>query len=105
MQIVQKLRYQKEDALEKKLGISQARKQFADLVDQVQYQNDTYVIIRRGKPTAALVPIEVYENWKKDRYELFEMIRKIQEANAGADPDEVFRDVLTAQKAVRSQVS
>ena len=88
--------------MEKKLGITEAREKIAEIVEQVQYRGDAYVISRHGKPAAAVVPVEVYENWKQQRRELFDTIRKIQESNKDADPEQVWQDVLEAQQAIRS---
>ncbi len=88
--------------MERVLGITEARQAFSNLVEQVQYQGDSYIISRHGKPAAAVVPVEVYESWKHQRKELFDAIRKIQEANRDADPDAVMQDVLQAQQAVRA---
>ena len=88
--------------MERVLGITEARQEFSNVVERVQHQGDSYIISRHGKPAAAVVPVEVYEGWKRQRRDLFDAIRKIQEANRGADPDEVMQDVLQAQQAVRS---
>jgi len=88
--------------MEKTLGITQAREKFRDLVERVQYKGDMYIINRHGKPAAAVVPVELYESWKRQREEFFDLIREIQEANIDADPDQVMEDVLQAQQAVRS---
>ncbi len=87
--------------MERKLGVSEARGIFGKLIEQVQYQKDTYIINRRGKPVAAVVPFDVYESWKRQRQEFFETIRSIQEGNQDTDPDQVMEDVLEAQQAVR----
>jgi prevent-host-death family protein len=88
--------------MEKELGITKAREQFSTIVEQVQYQGDSYVISRHGKPAVAIVPIEVYETWKRQRQALFEAIRQVQDANRDADPEQVMHDVLQAQREVRS---
>ena len=88
--------------MERVLGITEARQEFSNVVERVQHQGDSYIISRHGKPAAAVVPVEVYEGWKRQRKDLFDAIRKIQEANRGADPGEVMQDVLQAQQAVRS---
>ncbi len=88
--------------MEKTLGITQARQRFSDIIDQVKHQKVNYLIIRHGKPAAALVPIEVYEKWKREREEFFAAIHAIQDRNQDADPDEVMRLALEAQQAVRS---
>jgi len=87
--------------MERQLGITEARKQLASLVEQVKYHGDTYVIVRRRRPAAALVPMSVYEAWRRERETLFEAIGRIQRANPQADPEEVLKDVLEAQQAVR----
>ena len=88
--------------MERVLGITKARAELGNLIEQVQYQGDSYIISRHGKPAAAVVSIEVYESWKRQRKAFFDAIRKIQEANKDAEPDEVMRDLLQAQQAVRS---
>jgi prevent-host-death family protein len=88
--------------MEKELGITEAREKLSDMVEQVQYQGETYIINRHGKPAVAVVPIEVYENWKHQRKMFFDAIRGIQEANKTIDPEQVWDDVLQAQQAIRS---
>lgn len=85
------------------VGVTKAREKLSEIVESVQYQNEAYIISRHGRPAAAVVPVEVYESWKRQRKEFFELIRQFQEASGSADPDEVMQDVLAAQQAVRSQ--
>lgn len=89
--------------MEKSIGVTKARDQFRSIVDEVQYRGDKYVINRHGKPAVAVVPVEIYENWKKQRMRLLALIQEVQEANPDADPEEVMQDVLEAQQAIRSQ--
>ena len=88
--------------MEKKLSITKARQDFSSVVEEVQYQGQCFVISRHGKPVAAVVPLEVYENWRQQRKRLFDTIRELQEANKEADPEQVMKDVLEAQQAIRS---
>jgi len=89
--------------MEKIVGVTEARDKFRKIVDEVQYQGDKYVIHRHRKPAVAVVPLQVYENWKQQRLRLFELIREVQAANPEADPDEVMHDVLAAQQADRNR--
>lgn len=91
--------------MEKSIGVTKARDQFRSIVDEVQYRGDKYVISRHGKPAVAIVPVEIYENWKKQRMRLLELIHEVQAANPDADPEEVMQDVLEAQQAIRAQVN
>lgn len=91
--------------METVLGVTKAREKLSEIVESVQYQNEAYIISRHGRPAAAVVPVEVYESWKRQRKEFFDLIREFQEASGEANPDEVMQDVLEAQQAVRSQQS
>lgn len=86
--------------MEKELGVTQARENLSELVEQVQYQGDFYIISRHGKPAAAVVPIEVYENWKEQRRVFFESIRNMQ-AKADADPEEADQIAAESVNEVR----
>ena len=88
--------------MDKELGITEAREKLSELVEQVQYQGATYIISRHGKPAAVVVPIEVYETWKRQRKAFFDAVRRLQSANEAMDPDRVMEDVLQAQQALRS---
>jgi prevent-host-death family protein len=88
--------------MERKLGVTKAREKFGEIIDHVQYQGDTFIINRHGRAAAAVVPVEVYENWKQQRRMFFDAIRKMQDDNKDIDPEEIWEDVLKAQQAVRS---
>lgn len=89
--------------MEKRIGATRARDMLRNILDEVQYQGDKYVISRHGEPAVAVVPIQIYENWKQQRQRLVELIHDVQKANEGADPDEVMAAVLAAQQAVRGR--
>ncbi len=87
--------------MERELDITEARKQLGQIVDQVKYRGDHYVIIRHGQPAAAVVPIEVYRQWKQEHAELFDVIHRLQQTCPDADPDQIMQAVLEAQQAIR----
>jgi len=64
--------------MDKKIGVTRARKEFSKIVNEVQYQGEAYVISRHGEEAAAVVPLSVYRNWMKERQAFFDSIRKIQ---------------------------
>jgi prevent-host-death family protein len=88
------------DFMNKVVGIAEARNSFREIVDQVQYQGDTYVISRNGKPVAAVVPLEVYEGWKRQREEFFDLVRRMQK-EAKLKPKDADRLAAEAVQAVR----
>lgn len=85
------------------MNITQMRDALGNLVDEVQYQNDKYIILRHGKPAVAIVPLHVYESWKSSRERLFRLIEQMQESSGDNDPEEIMALVLEAQQAVRSE--
>ena len=87
--------------MERMLGVTQARKLFSTIVDQVQHQGDAYIVSRHGKPAVAVVPMQVYESWKRQREEFFELIRKAQQ-EADLEPQEAERLAAEAVAAVRA---
>ena len=88
--------------MERELGVTEAREKFADLIEQVQYQGGTIIINRHGKPAAAVVPVEVYKNWKRQRSEFFDLIRQMQ-GNADLEPEEAERLAAEAVTHIRKQ--
>ena len=46
--------------MEKKIGIAKAREGLSDLVNEVAYGGERYVVERRGKPLAALIGVDEY---------------------------------------------
>jgi prevent-host-death family protein len=88
--------------MERVLGVTEARKIFSNIVERVQYQGYSYIISRHGKPVAAAVPMGVYEGWKQQREEFFDLIRQMQQ-EADLTPEEADRLAAEAVAAVRAQ--
>ena len=89
--------------MEKQLNITQMREALGDVVDEVQFQDRKYVILRHGKPAAVVVPLHIYETWKSNRERLFSLIERMQDAAGDQDPDTIMELVLDAQRAVRAE--
>jgi prevent-host-death family protein len=86
--------------VEKALGVTEARAKLRSIVEHVQ-RGDAYIISRHGQPAAAIVPIEVYEQWKQQRREFFALIREAQQ-RADLEPDEAERIAAEAVRAARA---
>ncbi len=86
--------------MERMIGVTKAREVFGELVEQVQYQHDVYIINRNGKPAAAIVPVDVYERWKSERQAFFDLIRKSQTL-VNMSPEEAETLASEAIAAVR----
>ena len=105
MQLVQKQITGGDVDVEKVINSSSLRSSLSPVLDGVQFNHDNYIIERKGKPAAAIVPLFVYEEWKRNQERFFEIVREIQQANQDADPDEVLEFVLEAQQAVRNELT
>jgi prevent-host-death family protein len=91
--------------MEKNIGAVDARRGFGRLLQNVIARRDRYVVERHGEPVAAVVPIEVYEQWKRAREELFDRWREAAEraslspAEADALADEAVHAARRRRKA------
>lgn len=91
--------------MQKKLGLTEARGKLSEIVNGVLYDRDTYIISKQGKPAAAVVPIDILEQWQAERDQLFEVIAEVHEQNKDVDPDELMEVILEAQQAVRAEIA
>lgn len=87
------------------VGVTEARSKFGELVDQVRYRGDTVVLMKSGKPAAAIVPFELLEQWQKARERLFAVVDEVQERNRDLDmsEDELIDFVTEIVHEVRAQ--
>jgi prevent-host-death family protein len=85
--------------MEKSIGAFEARRSFGRILQDVAAKGDKVVVERHGQPIAAVVPIHVYEQWKRRREAFFdqmdEIARRVDLDPAEADQlvEEAIRDV------------
>ena len=89
--------------MQKELSLSEVRRQLSQIVNGVLYDRDIYIISKQGKPAAAVVPLDVVEQWQTERDRLFEVMDEVHEQNQDLDPDELMEVILRAQQAVRTK--
>ncbi|MGD2145423.1 MAG: type II toxin-antitoxin system prevent-host-death family antitoxin [Anaerolineae bacterium] len=87
--------------MEKQLGVTEAREKLSSIVERVQYRGDCYVISRHGRPAAAVVPVEVHENWRQRR-EFFDLDRDLH-GQADLSAEEADRLANEAVAAIRAE--
>lgn len=87
--------------MEKTVPAFDARRQFGKLIQDVLTRKDRFIVERHGEPVAALVPIEVYEQWKKTRSAFFSKVREAAN-RANLPPAEAEALVDQAVQALRS---
>lgn len=87
----------------KKINALKARQNLGQLLEQVYYKGDQYVIERAGRPMAAVVPVWQLEEWRKRRERLFRQIAGVWERTKRVKPAVIEREVAEAVRAVRAR--
>ncbi len=89
--------------MQKKITAIKARQNLGELLEEVYYKNDHFIITRREKAMAAVIPVEEYERILKQRAKDFKVLDEIWAANKGVSPKVVERDVAAAIREVRAK--
>lgn len=87
--------------MEKIISAFEIRRKFGQILQSI-IGGDKFIIQWHGQPVAAVVPISVYEQWKKNRTLFFEELRNAQE-QANLTPEEADAVTQEAIGAVRSK--
>ena len=89
------------EPVEKTIGAFEARRQFGRILQGVLTHGDTYLVERNGAAVAAVVPLDVYEQWKRRREAFFD---ELETAAGRADLTPAAADALAneAVQAVRA---
>lgn len=75
--------------MEKIVTVEDARKKLGDLVDGARLRGDQYIISKKGKPAAAIVPIEIVEKHEESKNALLKLIEEVHEENKGKRSEEI----------------
>jgi len=81
--------------MEKEMTTTRARSNFADLVNRAAYGKERVLINRRGKPVAAIVPLEDVELLERIEDEIdVKLARKTLAESEGTTPlEEVVKEL------------
>lgn len=87
------------------ISITEARNKIGELVDTVRYRGDTVVLMKSGKPAAAIVPIEWLERYAKQRAAAIQLVAEVREQNKDSFESEAELQAFIAEtvQAVRQQ--
>src|SRR5438445_11709298 len=87
----------------KKVNALKARQNFGQILEEVYYKGDQFVIERAGKPMAAVVPLWQLEAWQKRREQFFAALEDVQERHQQVKPEVIEKEVREAIRAVRTR--
>lgn len=79
----------------------EVRDRLGQIIEEVFYTGKEFVIARRGKPMAVIVPVSEYEKWEREREDFFQLVESVWEANRQAGAEEVAKDVAEAVREAR----
>ncbi|MGE5893841.1 MAG: type II toxin-antitoxin system Phd/YefM family antitoxin [bacterium] len=85
----------------KTVTIEEARKKLGDLVDGARLKGDQYIISKKGKPAAAIVPIEVVQKHEEAKGALLQLIEEVHERARGKKAEEIEGMIDEAVKWAR----
>jgi len=88
-------------ATEKTIAAFEARRHFGKLLDEVG-RDTKFVVEAHGEKVAALVPLKIYEQWKKDQEAFFALMDQAA-SNANLSPEEADKLAAEAVADVRTQ--
>ena len=88
--------------MERTIGAFDARRTFGKVLTEVEAKGDAYVVERHGAAVAAVVPIQVYEQWKRSRAAFFDRLEATAR-RANVPEDVAMTLALDAVQAVRTQ--
>ena len=87
--------------MRKTISALKARKNLGELLEEVYYRGDQYIIERAGKPMAAVVPLSQLEAWQEQREEFFRSIDAIRQKDQATKPETIEREVREAVRSTR----
>ena len=88
--------------MRKTISTQELKVHIGEIVDTVRLRGDRYIIERRGKPVAAVVPVEVEETHRRNRQALFDLMEKAAQRNRGIPPKKIDAAIEQAIREVRA---
>lgn len=87
--------------MRKTISTQELKIHIGEVVDAVRLQGTHYIIERRGKPVAAVVPVEIEESSQRERREFFDFMERVARKNEGIAPDKLDEAIRQSVREVR----
>lgn len=88
--------------MERKIAAFDARRQFGKVLNEVVAKGDRYVVERHGEAVAAVVPIHLYQQWKRSRDAFFDRLEETAR-RSNVPEDEAMALALDAVRDARGK--
>ena len=79
------------------------RKNLGELLNEIQYRGDSFVVTRAGKPVAAMIDIKLFNKIRLFESEFDRMVIELQSQFSNVPSKELEADLNDALQAIRSQ--
>lgn len=89
--------------MERQISSQELRAQLGEAIDAVRLRGDRYIIERRGKPVAALVPIDVLEREREQRGRLADLFEQMRSRGPGLPEVEAMNLALAEVREHREE--
>lgn len=91
--------------MRREVSAMEARQKFGELLDEIYYRDEQVIIKRADKPMAALISIQSYQQFLKQRNKDFSVLDRVWAKNPILPEEEVEHDIAVAISEVRSEKS
>ncbi|MCL5952421.1 MAG: type II toxin-antitoxin system prevent-host-death family antitoxin [Chloroflexi bacterium] len=94
--------------MERSIGSTDLRQKLTDILKQVQERRDSYIIETFGRPQAAIINLEEYEQFqrfRKEREAFFEWLESTASQNAQRNKNLTEQEVLSIIEQARQEAS
>jgi len=85
----------------KKISAMKARQNLGQLLNEVSLRKDVYVIERAGKPMAALVDLERFQQLQENRDAALRTVKNLWQKMTGAETQEIEEAIAEALRSTR----
>lgn len=89
--------------MRKTVSAMRARGNLGRILEEVYYRGDQYVIERSGKAMAVVMPVEQYEQWRRERDAFFQLVDKVRQSNIEVAPERIEEDITAAVREARKR--
>ena len=86
----------------KKISAMKARQNLGQILNEVSLRGDAYIIERAGKPLAALVDLERFQQLQEDRDAALQAVGNVWKKMQGLEDREIKEVLEEAVRAVRA---
>lgn len=81
------------------------RQNLGEMLNQVQYRNDSIVINKDGKPVAALVDARLFGRIRQMQERFDALTRRLADAYSGVPQEEGLAEIEAAVRAARAETA